>query len=170
MMLQLRKHTLGTTALMAAMLTLPAGQARGQAAEPLVTLDSGAIVQLCADCSPREIRLAVTSKRGFRVKAANKAQEDPKVIEVSFGNLRDGSLVSFFVPHWELAPSGAPSALVIQVDAKIKKAGNYDLLLNLQPKSAPEAPRLKIQIIHPAGKLEWPDKLLLNRTGYWPTA
>jgi hypothetical protein len=34
--------------------------------EALVTLNSGGIVQLCANCTPREIRLAVTAKSGSR--------------------------------------------------------------------------------------------------------
>ena len=124
-----------------------------QNSTPVVSLDSGPIVQLCADCTPNEIRLAVTPKRNLRIRKFNKVQEDPKIVEVSFGNLRDASLASQFVPRWELSPLGVPIALIIRVDPKIRKTGNYDLLLNLQPGSAPTAPRLKIQIIHPAGKI-----------------
>lgn len=131
-----------------------------------VTLDSGTTAQLCSECSPRDIRFAVTPKSGFKVGKS----ENPKVVEVSFGNLRDQSWVPLFVPHWELSSSsaGAPVALIIHVDDRIRKAGNYDVLLNLKPASMPAAPRLKIQIIHPASKLEFPEKLIVNRTVRWP--
>jgi len=112
--------------------------------------------------------MAVTAKSGFRVNKGKENAENPEVIEVSFGNLRDGSLVSLFVPHWEPSQSGTPQALVIEVDDKIRRAGNYDLILNLQPKSVPTAPRLKIQIVHAPSKLEVPEKLLVIRTLQWP--
>lgn len=112
--------------------------------------------------------MAVTPKPGFRVKQANNSQEDPAVIEVSFGNLRDASLIPKIDPRWDVSPEGIPTALVITVDPQVRKAGTYDVLLNLQPKTYPTAPRLKIQIIHAAAKLEVPDKLLIDRTDYWP--
>jgi hypothetical protein len=112
--------------------------------------------------------LAVTPKPGFRVKKANNSPEDPAVVEVSFGNQRDASLIPKIVPRWDASPEGIPAALVITVDPQVRKAGTYDVLLNLQPKTDPTAPRLKIQIIHAAAKLEVPDKLLIERTDYWP--
>src|ERR1700722_11668899 len=81
------------------------------ATEPIVSIDSGPIVQVCASCSPRELRLAVTAKPGLRIKKSKTEQEDPEVIEVSFGNVRDASLVSEFVPRWDLSKCGIPRAL-----------------------------------------------------------
>lgn len=142
-----------------------AGQASSTA---VVTLDSGPTVQLCADCSPRQVRLAVTAKSGLQIKRTKTYQENPKIVEVSFGNVRDTSLLAEFTPTWELNKSGTPGALLIGVSDKIRKAGNYDLILSLQPETAPSAPRLKLEIVHPAGKLELPEKLLVDRTDYWP--
>jgi hypothetical protein len=136
--------------------------------QPLIALDSGSIVQLCADCSPRELRLAVTPIKGLHIQKSKTGQENPEVVEVSFGNLRDSSLTQRFVPRWDLDEGGVPRAIIIRVDDKIRKAGNYDLLLSLQPKSMPRAPRLKIQVVHAAAKLELPDKLLVEQTEYWP--
>src|SRR5580704_6477750 len=83
----------------------PAGHAQSPTV-PLVTLDSGPIVQLCASCSSQELRMAVTPKPGFRVKQANNSQEDPAVVEVSFGNLRDASLIPKIAPRWDVSPDG----------------------------------------------------------------
>jgi hypothetical protein len=141
----------------------------GQSAtEPAVTLDNGSIVQLGASCSPRQLRLAVSAKKGLRIKKSTSGQEDPKVIEVSYGNVRDAQLASAFAASWELSQCGIPQALLIKVDDTIRKAGNYDLVLNLQPKTAPASPRLRLQIVHAAAKLELPDKLLVDQTEYWP--
>jgi hypothetical protein len=136
--------------------------------EPVVTLDNGSIVQLCASCSPRQLRLAVSAKKGLRIKKSKSGQEDPKVIEVSYGNVRDAQLASAFTPSWELSQSGIPQALLIKVDDTIRKVGNYDLVLSLQPGTAPASPRLKLQIVHAAAKLELPDKLLVDQTEYFP--
>lgn len=136
--------------------------------ETVVTLDSGPLVQLCASCWPRELLLAVTAKKGLQIKKSKSGQEDPVIIEASYGNVRDAQLASAFAPRWELSPSGTPQALLIKVDDGIRKTGNYDLVLSLQPKTAPLSPRLKIQIVHAAAKLGLPDKLLVNQTEYWP--
>jgi hypothetical protein len=164
---QLRTNALRFVILLGTLSATTSVQAQN-ASEPLVNLDSGPIVQLCANCSPRELRVAVTAKSGLRIEKSSTGQEDPEVIEVSFGNVRDSSLVGGFVPRWELSQDGIPKALLIGVSEKIRKAGNYDLVLSLQPKTAPAAPRLKVQMVHAASKLEVPDKLLVDRTEYWP--
>jgi hypothetical protein len=167
MMPQLKTNLLWATVVLGTMFAAEPNQAQNSS-EPIVTLDSGPIVQLCANCSPRQLRLAVTAKSSLRIKKSKTGQEDPEVIEVSFGNARDSSFVREFVPRWELSKCGIPRALLIGVSDKIRKAGNYDLVLSLQPKTAPAAPRLKVQVVHPASKLELPDKLLVDRTEYWP--
>ncbi len=133
----------------------------------LVTLDGGAIAQLCAGCSPRQTRFAVTPVGDFKV-ARQEQAEQPAVVEASLGNLRDGGLPPLFQAKWELAADGTPLALVIAVDPRVQKPGTYTAILNLQPNSRPRAPRLTVQLVQAAAKLEVPDKLVVTRTVYWP--
>jgi hypothetical protein len=160
-------NSIGCILLIVVLVTVFASPIEAQT-DTVVTLDSGTTVQLCASCSPRELRLAVTAKKGLRIPKTKAGQEDPTIIEVSYGNVRDTKLRSYFVPRWELSPGGVPQALLITVTDDVRKAGNYDLVLSLQPKTAPLSPRLKLQIVHAAAKLGLPDKLLVNQTEYWP--
>src|SRR5215475_9839163 len=93
------------------------------AAELPFKLDGGNTLQLCADAEKCEIRAAVTPGE-FVVKKG----EIPKVIEVTFNNVRREDRTKWFVPKWDPA-AGKPSALILDVSNDLKQAGTYNVVL-----------------------------------------
>ncbi|MBZ5494578.1 MAG: hypothetical protein LAO76_26940 [Acidobacteriia bacterium] len=131
---------------------------RAIAQAPLVTIDGGDSVDLCASCSKPQIRVAVTPTANFR------PRENPSVSEVSLGALRDNSLRDAFTVKWEKGKQNYPIALLVDIDAtKVTKAGTYNVVLNLLPKTQPDAPRLTLQVQHPTAQLQLPSKLIVYR-------
>ena len=132
--------------------------AEADAQAPLVTIDGGNTVDLCASCPKPQIRITVTPTTKFR------PAEDPIVSEVSVGTLRDSSLQDAFKAKWEKGKDNYPIALLVDVDpSKVAKAATYAVVLNLLPASQPDAPRLTIQVQHPAAQLQVPSKLIVHR-------
>jgi hypothetical protein len=123
-----------------------------------VKLDGGNLIQLCADCSPRQIRAAVTATK-FSVSKG----ETPRVVEVNLNGVREKAWTDWFQVSWD-PPVGAPAALAITVSDKLQNAGTYNLVLSLRP----NLPKLALQVVQPAAQLDVPDKLLINRTQDWP--
>src|SRR5258708_6535378 len=138
------------------LLLLPFGSAGAQA--PLVTIAGGNTVDLCAGCEHPQIRVTVTPAPKFRPK------ENPIVAEVSVGTLRDGDLQRAFEAKWEKGSDNYPVALILNVDAaKVTRAATYSVILDLQPVTQPGAPRLTLQVQHPAAQLQVPSRLIIDR-------
>jgi hypothetical protein len=133
----------------------------------LVTLEGGAVAQVCASCSTRQVRFPVTPVGKFTIKKAGKELEQPEVIDAAFLAVHIATPPKFFHAHWDLAHD-VPVAIVIDIDSQINRPGTYDLLLALQPTSDPRGPRLKLQVTQPAAKLEVPDKIVVRRVLWFP--
>jgi hypothetical protein len=123
-------------------LTLAAGLLRG--ADPLVTAENTAY-ELCVSCSPPQVRVLVTAKGSIVV------AEQPEVLQVLSAGQRDDGLQKAFIASWETNIKGVPRAINIRLNSEFQKrkallAGSYDLYLDLQPASHPDAPRLKITL------------------------
>jgi hypothetical protein len=147
---------------LASLFLLSLACAYADAPAPLVTIDGGNMVDLCAGCATQQIRVTVTPTTKFR------PTEDPIVSEVSVGALRDSSLRDAFKPKWEKGKENYPIALLVDVDAaKVAKAATYTVILNLLPSSQPDAPRLTLQVQHPAAQLQVPSKLIVHRVKWF---
>ena len=136
----------------------------------LVKLEGSDTVQLGGRGARREVRLAVQPQNGFKAARGKDGWEQPAVIECALGAVRDSTLAAEFQPRWEVAGDGRPQAVLIAVGNGIVKAGDYDLIISLQPRTQPGAERLKLKIQQPAGDLELPEKLLVRRVERWPFA
>lgn len=122
------------------------------ATAPPVEPQSGYRVQLSATF-PRVVYMAVSALADFVPK------EEPVIVEAGFGNVRDQKLADAFHASWERArPAGTGNgkalAVRIRVDDDIRRAGTYNVVVNLQPLSQPQAGRWKLEIIQPAAQLE----------------
>jgi len=119
---------------------------------PPVEPESGYRVQLSATF-PRVVYVAVNAPADFVPK------EEPVIVEAGFGNVRDQKMADAFHASWERArPAGMGNgkalAVRIRVDDDIRRAGTYNVVVNLQPLSQPQAGRWKLEIIQPAAQLE----------------
>jgi hypothetical protein len=123
-----------------------------------VKLDGGNTIQLCGDCTSREIRASVTATN-----FTSKKDKTPQITEVSLNGVREKAWTNWFHASWEPA-KGKPASLVISVSDDLKKTGTYNLVLLLRP----DLPKLTLQIVQPAAQLETPEKLLITRTQYLP--
>jgi len=130
------------------------------APKPVVSLEGEATVVLCAACPDPKVRVGVIPEGNFKIKLD--PVEHPEITEVALGNMRDASIQRMFQPTWIHGNDGTPQALEIKVKG-ILKPGTYGLSLSLQPRSAPAAPRLKIQVVYPEADLEVPAKLTIYR-------
>jgi len=124
--------------------------------EIIVTLEDSTPAELCPACTSLRFLLK-PSKQVIQV------SEKPIVEFVSLGGERRN--VQGFTAEW--IADEAVRGLKVNVDAKeLVRAGTYDVYINLQPKSSPNAPRMKVQIYHPPPKLAPIPKLIFDRT-YW---
>jgi hypothetical protein len=139
-----------------ALFALTAALAAAQ--ESTVTIDGGNTIQLCADCATRKIRATVTATR-FSVRK----DQPPEVVEVSSNGVRDQSWKEWFQAGWEPA-DGVPSALVLGVSDRLRKAGTYNVVLSL----GRNLPKLTVQVVQAAAQLDAPDKLSIERIQIWP--
>jgi hypothetical protein len=136
----------------------------GAQAAPVVVLEGPATVELVDTGTPRRARLAI--KPG----APKPAPDDrPRVLELSFGNLRDPGLEGALAASWELAPDGTPLALQLELKDAVRRPGTYRAVLAPLPKSRPDE-RVEFQINLVPAKLGLPEKLIVSRTLWWPLA
>ena len=121
------------------------------ATAPPVEPQSGYRVQLSATF-PRVVYMAVSALADFVPK------EEPVIVEAGLGNVRDQKLADAFHASWAARPAGTGNgkalAVRIRVDDDIRRAGTYNVVVNLQPLSQPQAGRWKLEIIQPAAQLE----------------
>jgi hypothetical protein len=121
---------------------------------PPIEPESGYNVQLPAG-SGRTIALAVAGQKFV-------PKEEPVVVEATFGNTPDEMLRDAFHANWDRArPAAGRStspcralAVVIAIDDSIQRTGTYNVVINLQPLSQPEAARWHLQIVQPAAQLD----------------
>ncbi|HEV8483676.1 MAG TPA: hypothetical protein VGV87_09020, partial [Blastocatellia bacterium] len=125
--------------------------------EALVSLEETAPAELCPSCKSLNF-LVKPGKQTIHL------TEAPKVESVLLGGERKS--VQGFTAQW--VGEQKPREIKITLDTKeLVLSGTYDIYLNLQPKSNAEAPRLKLQIFHPAPKIAPIPKLILDRTYYF---
>ncbi len=129
---------------------------------PVVSLEGDSTVVYCPTCADSTIRVGVAPEGTFRVKLKPDV-EQPLITEVAFEKMRDGSIQKAFEPTWVFSENGTPRSIEVKVTSGILKPGTYALSLSLQPRSAPAAPRLKLQVIYPEADLEVPAKLTVYR-------
>jgi hypothetical protein len=139
-----------------ALFALTAALAAAQ--EGTVTIDGGNTIQLCADCATRNIRASVTAAK-FSVRK----DQPPQVVEVNSNGVRDQAWKDWFQARWEPA-EGVPSALVLSVSDRLRKAGTYNVVLSI----GHNLPKLTVQVVQPAAQLDAPDKVSIERTQIWP--
>jgi hypothetical protein len=129
---------------------------------PLVALEGSTTVELADAVSPRCARLAVKPSTPKPV-----GDEQPRVLELSLGNLRNPGLGDALSAVWELAPDRSPLALVVTLKDSVRRPGVYKAILAPLSASIP-AERLELQISLAAAKLGLPEKLIVSRTLRWP--
>ena len=136
-----------------AWIMLCSGVALSATTSPPVEPESGYNVQLPAG-SARVISIAVAGSPKFVPK------EEPVIVEASFGTVRDKKLSDAFRATWVRARSSngkSPCrALAVNVaaDDSISRTGTYNVVLNLQPVSQPNAGRWHLQIVQPPAQLD----------------
>ncbi|HEX3744441.1 MAG TPA: hypothetical protein VHW09_10945 [Bryobacteraceae bacterium] len=135
------------------------------AADAPVSLESPAPLELCDSCPAPQLRYLVVPKNG----AVINASEAPVVELVSLGPLVREAYRRGLQATWVIDASKMPRAIDVAVDPRLLDiAGLYDVYLNLQPASKPDAPRLHVQFTKPAPKATPVVKLLIERTCYLP--
>jgi hypothetical protein len=130
--------------------------------DPVIRIDSATTARLCADCASRDVRFAVTVLSGVTLAAA---KDTPQIVEVSVGGTRDAAVEKLFHGEWkaEDGGDGTPRALVLKIDAGLRTQGTYTVQVNGFPNQRPAAPKITLQIIVPAAKLQAPSKITIER-------
>ena len=146
------------TALLALELAVPAVAV----AAPAVTLEGPATVEFVDVGPTRRARLAVKPSAPKPAKG-----DEPRVLELALGNLRDSDLAGALSVAWEAAPDRTPLALRLELKDTVRRPGTYRAVLAPLPKSLP-GERLELQIVLAAAKLGLPEKLVVGRTVQWP--
>lgn len=127
------------------------------AADTLVKPETATPIEICPSC--KEVRVLLVPDDKSKIKI----DEAPEVEMVFLGAAPKDA--GKFSSRWIGNPF--PRAIEIVLDQnETKQAGMYDLYVNLQPHSDPNAPRLKIELIRPAATVEAIPKLIIDRT-YW---
>jgi hypothetical protein len=122
------------------------------AADPAVTLENPAVIEL----SPRLTQVRVLLK--YEGSMPPVLQNPPLVDGVELGGVPKN--VAGFSAVW--ANKSLPLAIDLTLNPhELVQAGTYDLFIEVQPKT-----RLKLQVTHPAPKLQPVPKLIIDRT-YW---
>jgi len=137
------------------------------ASDPPVTLETSTALELCGSCPAPQLRYLVVPKNGVSVNTA----ENPEVELVSLGPLVREAYRKAVTARWMSDAGKLPRAIEIGVDSGLLHiAGLYDVYLNLQPNSTPDAARLHLQFNKPAPKAAAIPKLIVERICYFPGA
>jgi hypothetical protein len=161
-----RRATVFIAVLLTAALAVPATAIATSAvvpsSAPVVALEGPATVELVDTPSVRRARLAVKPSIPKPAKG-----DEPRVLELALGNLRDSNLDGVLSLAWEAAPDGTALALLLELKDTVRRPGTYRVVLAPLPTSRP-ADRLELQITLTPAKLGLPEKLVVSRTVRWP--
>jgi len=125
-----------------------------QADDRLVVLENDTAIQLRPDLTILTI-LVKPGKQPIRL------DEQPQVAGVYLSGVSVSS--QGFAAKW--TSNTWPEGIEITLDrGAMVRSGTYDVYLDVQPRSKPDAERLRIQIVHPEPKLNAVPKLLIDRT------
>ncbi|MBI4610981.1 MAG: hypothetical protein HY726_18470 [Candidatus Rokubacteria bacterium] len=149
-------------ALITALLTLELAVPAAAVAAAAVTLEGSATVEFVDVAPARRARLAVKPSVQKPAKG-----DEPRVLELALGNLRDSDLDGALSVAWEAAPDGTPLALRLELKDTVRRPGTYRAVLAPLPKSR-LGERLELQIVLTPAKLGLPEKLVVSRTLQWP--
>jgi hypothetical protein len=137
---------------------MPQAAAAAPAPPPPVALEGPSTVEFVDVESPRRARVSLkpsTIKPG--------KDEEPRVLELALGNLRDPGLEGVLSAAWDLGPTGTPLALRLELKDSVRRPGTYRVVLAPLPTSRPSE-RLEMQIELRPAKLGLPERLVVDRT------
>src|SRR6476661_55038 len=114
----------------------------------LVTLDGGAVAQICATCTTRQARFPVSPVGKFTIKKVSANLEQPVVLDAAYLAVHVATPPSSFAAKWEVK-NGLPIAIVRTARSDVHRPGTYHLVVAVQPNSDPRRSRLKLQVTQP---------------------